>query len=122
MPNYEYRCNSCENVFEIWQEVGSSPPPCPECGSEVKKVFHPVRTIFKGSGFYVTDLRAEKGGDKSAAGSASKTASASENKSESATDSKSETPAATPAKTDSAAPASTPPAAASPAKSDSKPN
>lgn len=59
MPNYEYRCTSCDNLFEIWQEVGSEAPPCPECQSEVKKVFHPIRTIFKGSGFYVTDLRAE---------------------------------------------------------------
>jgi len=109
VPNYEYRCTSCENVFEIWQEVGSSPPPCPECGSEVKKVFHPVRTIFKGSGFYVTDLRAEKG-------AASKTASTSETKSET----KSETPASTPATTETAAPASTPAPAAAPAKTDGK--
>ena len=87
MPNYEYRCMSCENQFEIWQEVGSSPPPCPECGKEVKKVFHPVRTIFKGSGFYVTDLRAEKG---KTVGSA-----ASETKSEPKTESTTEAPAAT---------------------------
>ncbi len=60
MPNYEYRCTNCENQFEIWQEVGAEPPPCPECQSEVKKVFRPLRTIYKGSGFYVTDLRAEK--------------------------------------------------------------
>lgn len=116
MPNYEYRCTSCENVFELWQEVGSSPPVCPECESETKKVFHPVRTIFKGSGFYVTDLRAEKGGDKSASGSASKTASTSENKADSKPESAGETTPSTPAKTDSAAPASTPAPAAAPAK------
>jgi putative FmdB family regulatory protein len=60
VPNYEYRCTNCENQFEIWQEVGADAPPCPNCQSEVKKVFHPIRTIYKGSGFYVTDLRAEK--------------------------------------------------------------
>lgn len=60
MPVYEYRCLSCEHQFEEWQEVGSAPPPCPQCQSEVRKIFHPVRTIFKGSGFYITDTRAEK--------------------------------------------------------------
>lgn len=60
MPNYEYRCTNCENLFEIWQEVGAEAPPCPACEAEVKKVFHPIRTIYKGGGFYVTDLRAEK--------------------------------------------------------------
>ena len=90
MPNYEYRCISCENQFEIWQEVGSSPPPCPECGQEVKKIFHPVRTIFKGSGFYVTDLRAEKEKSSSPAKSESKT----EAPAASSSDAKTETPAA----------------------------
>ena len=73
MPNYEYKCVACEHIFELWQEVGAVAPPCPECGSEVKKVFHAPRVIFKGSGFYVTDLRAEK----ESAKSSSKTKSAS---------------------------------------------
>lgn len=60
MPTYEYQCTDCNNQFEIWQEVGEAAPACPECGSDVRKVFHPPRVIFKGSGFYVTDLRAEK--------------------------------------------------------------
>ena len=109
MPNYEYRCTNCENQFEIWQEVGAAAPPCPECQSEVKKVFHPVRTIFKGSGFYVTDLRAEKG---KAAGSAK-----AETKSETKTESKPEAPATTAgeAKADST-PASSTPAPAPAAK------
>ena len=68
MPNYEYQCKACEHQFEIWQEVGEAAPPCPECGSAVKKIFHPPRVHFKGSGFYITDLRAEK--DKKASGKA----------------------------------------------------
>ena len=61
MPNYEYQCTACDTIYELWQEVGAAPPPCPECASvEVKKVFHPPRVHFKGSGFYLTDLRAEK--------------------------------------------------------------
>lgn len=60
MPNYEYKCTAENTKFEIWQEVGAGAPPCPTCGAPSKKVFGPTRTIFKGSGFYVTDLRAEK--------------------------------------------------------------
>jgi putative FmdB family regulatory protein len=62
LPNYEYQCTKCAHIFEIWQNVGEAAPACPECASDVKKVFHPPRVIFKGSGFYVTDLRAEKAG------------------------------------------------------------
>jgi putative FmdB family regulatory protein len=61
VPNYEYQCTKCDNVFELWQNVGEAAPPCPQCAAtEVKKVFHPPRVHFKGSGFYLTDLRAEK--------------------------------------------------------------
>jgi putative FmdB family regulatory protein len=85
VPNYEYRCTNCENQFEIWQEVGADAPPCPACQSEVKKVFHPIRTIYKGSGFYVTDLRAEKEKSRSPARSeAPKEASKTEAKTEAA--------------------------------------
>ena len=61
MPTYEYQCKTCEHRFEIWQSVGEEAPPCPECAAEVRKIFHPVRTIFKGSGFYITDSRSVGG-------------------------------------------------------------
>lgn len=61
MPNYEYRCTKCENQFELWQEVGAQAPACTQCEGEVQKVFHPVRTIYKGSGFYITDTKKETG-------------------------------------------------------------
>lgn len=59
MPTYEYKCTKDGSAFELWQEVGAPAPPCPDCGAPSKKVFHATRTIFKGAGFYVTDLRAE---------------------------------------------------------------
>ncbi|MBW3636778.1 MAG: hypothetical protein KY445_10000 [Armatimonadetes bacterium] len=65
MPNYEYKCTQDSSRFEIWQEVGAQPPPCPTCGAATKKVFQPPRVIFKGSGFYVTDLRSEQSAAKS---------------------------------------------------------
>jgi putative FmdB family regulatory protein len=90
VPNYEYECKQCAHRFELWQSVGEDAPPCPECKSEVKKVFHVPRVIFKGSGFYVTDLRAEKGGNG---------ASASKPLSDSSDDKSSSAPAATESKT-----------------------
>lgn len=80
VPVYEYRCTSCEHQFEVWQEVGAEPPACEECGAAVKKVFHPVRTIYKGSGFYITDTRSEKSG--SASPKSTPAASSSESKTE----------------------------------------
>jgi putative FmdB family regulatory protein len=65
LPNYEYKCTEDGSRFEIWQEVGAEAPPCPTCGAPTKKVFQPPRVIFKGSGFYLTDLRAEKSGGQS---------------------------------------------------------
>lgn len=62
MPNYEYQCTTCNHKFELWQSVGEAAPACTECGKGVKKIFHVPRVIFKGSGFYVTDMRAEKEG------------------------------------------------------------
>jgi hypothetical protein len=40
--------------------VGSAAPPCEKCQNATKKIFHPSRVIFKGPGFYVTDLASEK--------------------------------------------------------------
>ena len=125
MPNYEYKCVACEHIFELWQNVGDAAPPCPECESEVKKVFHAPRVIFKGSGFYVTDLRAEKESAKSA--SKPKTA-AGESSGESATEksadkseTKAETTASAPAdKSDSTNPSATPSAPANTASSSDK--
>lgn len=62
VPTYEYKCTNDGSTFDLWQEVGSPAPPCPDCGAPTKKVFAPPRVIFKGAGFYVTDKRAESGG------------------------------------------------------------
>jgi putative FmdB family regulatory protein len=99
VPNYEYKCKECDNKFEIWQEVGAEAPSCPKCAGEVKKVLHAPKLHFKGSGFYVTDVRNEKKGNKPAESSSgeAKTEVASETK----TETKSET--SSPAKTETAA-------------------
>ena len=113
VPNYEYKCTNDGSTFELWQEVGSSAPPCPDCGAPTKKVFQPPRVIFKGSGFYVTDKRAESGGQKSqAAGddksgdkSAAPAETSSETSSETKTEAKTDAPSQAP-KTEAKTPAS----------------
>jgi|SRR5687767_10901178 len=59
MPLYEYECKSCGKRFEKIQPVTAPPlTECLECGSgPIRRIFHPVGVIFKGSGWYITDSR-----------------------------------------------------------------
>ncbi len=81
MPNYEYKCTQDGSRFEVWQEVGTPAPACPDCGAPSKKVFSPPRVHFKGSGFYLTDLRAEQSGGKNGAKTSDSEASSGSNSS-----------------------------------------
>jgi|DewCreStandDraft_5_1066085.scaffolds.fasta_scaffold03324_9 putative FmdB family regulatory protein len=58
MPTYEYECRECSVRFERIQRFSDEPiKTCPECGGPVRRVFHPVGIVFKGSGWYCTDNR-----------------------------------------------------------------
>ncbi|MBD17703.1 MAG: FmdB family transcriptional regulator [Actinobacteria bacterium] len=62
MPTYDYRCDACENVFEVFQSFSEDPlSKCPEenCGGAVKKIFSAPGISFKGSGFYKNDNRSK---------------------------------------------------------------
>jgi len=62
MPIYEYRCEN-GHTFEVMQRMTDPPvESCPEDGSPVQRVFHPVAVHFKGSGFYNTDYGKKKSG------------------------------------------------------------
>jgi putative FmdB family regulatory protein len=63
MPVYTYRCDECGVQFEQHQKfTDDSLVVCPECGQEaLKKVYHPVGIVFKGSGFYATDHHSPSG-------------------------------------------------------------
>jgi putative FmdB family regulatory protein len=62
MPIYEYRCEN-GHTFEVMQRMTDPPvESCPEDGSPVQRVFHPVAVHFKGSGFYNTDYGKKKTG------------------------------------------------------------
>jgi len=59
MPTYEYQCLSCGRHVEIVQRFSDEPlRTCEHCGGPLRRVFHPVGILLKGSGFYSTDNRA----------------------------------------------------------------
>lgn len=90
MPIYEYRCQSCNETFEIIQKFADAPlTEHAGCGGTVARLLSAPGLQFKGSGWYVTDYA---GAGKKASGEA-KSATKSETKSETKSDSK---PAATP--------------------------
>lgn len=59
MPIYEYECKNCTRRFEKMQPITADPiTECVNCGGgPVRRIFHPVGVIFKGSGWYITDSR-----------------------------------------------------------------
>jgi len=58
VPTYQYACTDCGEQLEVVQSFTSDPlTECPACGGRLRKVFHPVGVVFKGSGFYRTDSR-----------------------------------------------------------------
>lgn len=64
MPDYDYRCPTCENRFEVSRPMSSTAEECcPSCGAVAKRVFTPVGVAFKGSGFHNTDYRSRASDD-----------------------------------------------------------
>jgi putative FmdB family regulatory protein len=60
MPTYQYRCTDCGNELEAVQKfTDPSLTDCPSCAGQLRKVFNAVGVVFKGSGFYRTDSRAD---------------------------------------------------------------
>ena len=56
MPIYEYECSKCGLYFEKLQKFGAPPPEtCPNGHRHVHRLLSRPTSIFKGSGFYVTD-------------------------------------------------------------------
>lgn len=62
MPTYDYECDACEHLFELFQGINDPVKrKCPECGKlKLRRLFGTGAAImFKGSGFYETDYRSE---------------------------------------------------------------
>ena len=63
MPTYTYRCNKCGEEYEVFQSM-SDPPlkRCKKCRGALRRTFHPVGIVLKGSGFHRTDYRSKPSG------------------------------------------------------------
>jgi putative FmdB family regulatory protein len=88
MPLYEYRCESCGDVFEVRQKFSDEPLKVHEngCGGPVQRLLSAPALQFKGSGWYVTDYaRSGSKGDSNGSKSESKESGKTETKSETKT-------------------------------------
>ena len=60
MPIYEYQCDRCHEVFEIFHKIDEDcRVACPKCLGPVKKLISATNFVLKGSGFYVNDYPSE---------------------------------------------------------------
>src|SRR5437588_8667864 len=60
MPTYTYRCTKCGAESEVVQSM--SDPPLKRCRKgrgALRRTFHPVGIVLKGSGFHRNDYRAK---------------------------------------------------------------
>jgi putative FmdB family regulatory protein len=95
MPLYEYKCDRCNEVFEVMQKFSDEPLTVhASCGGAVERLISAPAFQFKGSGWYVNDYgRKGKSGDsssKSNGNSSTKTETQSDSKSESKSETKTE--------------------------------
>ena len=94
MPTYDYRCDACGNVFEVFQSFSEDPlSKCPKgnCAGEVKKIFSAPGISFKGSGFYKNDSRSKSSSSSSSSSDPKSTSSDSSGSDSKAKDSSSST-------------------------------
>lgn len=60
MPTYSYACTECGDRFDAVQAfTDDALTTCEKCSGRLRKLFNSVGVVFKGSGFYRTDSRAD---------------------------------------------------------------
>ena len=72
MPTYEYKCESCDTITEVFQSImDDALTECNKCnGKIVRLISRNVNIQFKGSGFYVNDVNSSDSTSKKASSSA----------------------------------------------------
>ena len=98
MPLYEYKCNECNQVFEVMQRFSDSPLTLHEgCGGALQRLISAPALQFKGSGFYITDYSKSGGSNGSTkdAGSGKDSGAKTETKADSKPSSGTSTPPST---------------------------
>ena len=90
MPTYSYACTECDDRFDVVQAfTDDALTTCEKCSGRLRKLFNSVGVVFKGSGFYRTDSRADgkksksstngSSGESSSSGSSEKNGSSDKN-------------------------------------------
>lgn len=67
MPTYDYQCMACGHTWEMFQSMNDNPvKSCPKCKKRKAKRLLGLGAgiIFKGTGFYETDYKNKRGGEK----------------------------------------------------------
>jgi putative FmdB family regulatory protein len=91
MPLYEYRCESCDRIFEVMQKFSDAPlASCDICGAPVERLLSAPALQFKGSGWYITDYARAGQKEGKSNGAASDTNGKGESKADSKAESKTE--------------------------------
>ncbi|MBP9887311.1 MAG: zinc ribbon domain-containing protein [Leptospiraceae bacterium] len=78
MPTYDYKCKTCDKVFEHFQAMKDEPLKeclCGDKGEVSRMISGGTGIIFKGSGFYVTDYKKSSSGESSSSTSTPSTSS-----------------------------------------------
>ncbi|GEM_PF-330135 len=56
MPFYEYQCENCSEIYEVFLRNGErAPEVCEVCGGKLHKIISVSSFHLKGSGWYMTD-------------------------------------------------------------------
>ena len=62
MPIYDLECKKCGNKVEaLMSGKERHMPPCPKCGTEMKKQISQTNFILKGSGWYRDGYTSKRG-------------------------------------------------------------
>ena len=52
MPSYDFKCEQCNNKFELSLPIDSKDLPyCEDCENPLVRIYSPVAAIFKGTGW-----------------------------------------------------------------------
>jgi len=84
MPTYDYQCEACGKIVEVFHAMSESGPEFCDCekkGRMRRLLSAGSGLIFKGSGFYITDYARKNNGGESASSGSSTSASGSSSKS-----------------------------------------
>lgn len=70
MPIYEYRCEQCGHIMEVWAKMSDPPPAeCSQCrAASPQKIVSRTSFQLKGGGWYAQGYGAGSGGGASSSG------------------------------------------------------